>query len=140
MARPSVKNPYAKGPAPRVVDEKPQGIISQPADVRKCEKPGHPHYDTRWGCPSCPRGEEKLRLEIAALKADVLAWKDAWFVQRDATGRMAWEIPIVTYLETVDIDPRVFAYFREVETALAGLFKILGWASSESGADATSDP
>jgi hypothetical protein len=27
--------------------------IQEELDIRKCDKPGHPHFDMRWGCPMC---------------------------------------------------------------------------------------
>jgi hypothetical protein len=36
--------------------------------------------------------------EINKLKQSVLDWKDAWFKQRDATGKSYWMVPSVTYL------------------------------------------
>jgi len=34
---------------------------------------------------------ECLRTQIARLKKDRDSWKDAWFTQREATGRVAWQ-------------------------------------------------
>ncbi len=49
-------------------------------------------------CPDCRRVIDEthtevscLRLQVATLKADITTWKTAWFDQRDATGRIAWQ-------------------------------------------------
>ena len=34
---------------------------------------------------------ECLRTQVTKLKGDRDAWKDAWFAQREATGRVAWQ-------------------------------------------------
>jgi hypothetical protein len=40
----------------------------------------------------CERTERlKGRVEIQKLKASIAFWKDAWFAQRDATGRSYWQ-------------------------------------------------
>ncbi len=85
---------------------------TQPLTTQACSEPGHPSYDMRWGCPAC------LTLEVTALRTSVTNWKDAWYTQRAATGKLAWEVPIVTYLAVVPVDPRVLAYFETVGTLL----------------------
>lgn len=95
-------------------------------DIRRCETHSC-HYDTRWGCPMCPRGEAKWKLEREALQASVAAWKDAWFKQREATGKVAWEVPIHSYL-SVEVDPRNYAWHLLVMQLLVGLFRLLHMA------------
>ena len=96
-------------------------------DVRKCTQPEHPHYDVRWGCPFCPSAQE---LELSALRAKVDFWKEGWYDQRVATGKMAWEIPIPSYMNRVNCDPRVVLYFHGVYHLLERFFALLKGAIS----------
>ncbi len=105
-----------------------------PPDVRKCEKPGHPHYDVRWGCPFCPNAKDQ---EIAALTAKVDFWKEGWFDQRRATGKVAWDFPIPSYLSRVDCDPRLVIYFHGVWVLLEKLFALLEAARSTSSPESS---
>jgi hypothetical protein len=122
-----VHNPYKHRPPKIRTDITLDPILLKPPDVRKCPIKDHWHYDARWGgCPRCgDRGEAKLQKEDKALRAEAASWKEAWYVQREATGRVAWQIPIPYYMSHVPIDPRVFTYFRDVEYLLKGFFKLL---------------
>lgn len=53
------------------------------------------HYDPKNGCSGCPSNKDK---EIIYLKNEILKWKETWFLQREATGKLGWEIPNPNYL------------------------------------------
>lgn len=43
--------------------------------------------------------------EISRLKTQVDFWKEGWWEQRKATGRMAWEVPHPLYLKSATNSP-----------------------------------
>ncbi len=61
-------------------------------EILRCDQFGHPHYDVRFGCPMCPRGAEKHAIELTKAQEIIKSWKEAWFAQRDATGKLAWKM------------------------------------------------
>jgi len=52
-------------------------------------------------------------------------WHDAWFSQRDLTGKAAWEIPTFSYLKEAPTDPRNFKYMALVDKMLEKFIRVI---------------
>lgn len=65
------------------------------------------------------------RLDYAEVKQSRNEWKNAWAGQHEATGRVAWKIPIFYYMKEVPIDPRNFEYMAKIDKMIVGFLRVI---------------